>query len=381
MKYMGSKRVMLGNGLGDLLDRELTSAKRFVDLFAGSGVVSIYVAQKKSIPVHAIDIQSYGAVLVGAVISRDRRFRWRHSWDAWVKRAKAERKKYRVPDSAEITQKIIRNIRRRCEKARTPVMRAYGGHYFSPNQAVWIDALRATLPKREPGRNIALAALIRAASQCAAAPGHTAQPFQPTRRAKKFLCEAWSRDVLTKTKHAFGFLADVYAQRRGSAAVDDANRAAKKLKKTDIAFIDPPYSGVHYSRFYHVLETIARGDCGEVNGVGRYPPVEERPWSRYSVTTEARKALDELFKIVSARAARTIVTFPVHRCSNGLSGRIVRNLAKKYFEIAEQKVRSRLSSLGGAGKNGHGAASRAARVRAKELILVLTPTDNRANKR
>jgi adenine-specific DNA-methyltransferase len=379
MKYMGSKRTMLDNGLGDVLDRELRSANRFVDLFSGSGTVSIYVAQKKRIPVHAIDIQSYGAVLVRAVVNRDRRFRWRSPWDAWLKRAKAERAKYRAPDWAEITQKIIRNIRLRCEKARTPIMKAYGGHYFSPNQAAWLDALRATMPKREPGRSIALASLIRAASQCAAAPGHTAQPFQPTQRAKKFLREAWSRDVVAKTKHAFAFLADAYAQRRGSVAVDDANRAAKKLKRTDIAFIDPPYSGVHYSRFYHVLETIARGNCGEVDGVGRYPPFEERPWSRYSVATEARKALDELFKIVSNRAARTIVTFPVHRCSNGLSGRIVRNLAKKYFEIAEQKVKSRLSSLGGAGKNGHGAASRAARMRAKELILVLTPRS--ANKR
>jgi adenine-specific DNA methylase len=260
-------------------------------------------------------------------------------------------------------------------------MKAYGGHYFSPNQAAWLDALRATMPRRDPGRSIALAALIRAGSQCAAAPGHTAQPFQPTRRAKKFLWEAWSRDVLAKTKHAFAFLADAYAQRCGSVEVDDANRAAKKLKKTDLAFIDPPYSDVHYSRFYHVLETIARGNCGEVDGVGRYPPSEERPWSRYSVTTEAREALDELFKIVSDRAARTIVTFPVHRCSNGLSGRIVRNLAKKYFEIAEQKVQSRFSSLGGAGKNGYGAASRAARTRAKELILVLTPRSTRANSR
>jgi len=374
---MGSKRTMLSNGLGAVLNRELTSASRFVDLFSGSGAVSLFVAQKKSIPVHAIDTQCYGPVLVRAVIGRDRPFRWRFSWDTWLERAKTERKAYRILDSAKITRTTIRIIRRRCETARGPITRAYGGHYFSPNQASWLDALRFTAPKRAPARNIALAALIHAASQCAAAPGHTAQPFQPTRRAKKFLHEAWSRDVVAKTKQAFAYLAKLHAIQRGSVAVGDANRAAKTLKKGDLVFIDPPYSAVHYSRFYHVLETIARGRCGEVSGTGRYPPVRERPWSRYSVSSEAPKALEELFRTVSSREVRTILTFPAHRCSNGLSGRTVRNLAKKYFHIDEQKVKSRLSSLGGAGKNGQGAASRAARMRAKELILVLTPRNSR----
>ena len=50
-----------------------------------------------------------------------------------------------------------------------------------PSEADAIDAFRASLPRSEPSRTIALAALIRAASKCAAAPGHTAQPFQPTR--------------------------------------------------------------------------------------------------------------------------------------------------------------------------------------------------------
>src|SRR5438552_2360528 len=95
------------------------------------------------------------------------------------------------------------------------------------------------------------------------------------------------------------------------------------------------------SRFYHVLETVARGECGKVSGTGRYPEFKNRPWSRYSVATEAEKALSELFDTVSSRKTRTIVTFPVHKCSNGLSGRIVRNLARKYFNIDEQIVKSR----------------------------------------
>src|SRR5207245_3922435 len=99
---------------------------------------------------------------------------------------------------------IVADFRDWCNgQGELPITNAYGGHYYSPRQAVWIDALRANLPSREPAKTVAHAALIQAASQCAAAPGHTAQPFQPTRTAKRFIEEAWSKDIVAKTKTAF----------------------------------------------------------------------------------------------------------------------------------------------------------------------------------
>ena len=151
------------------------------------------------------------------------------------------------------------------------ITRAYGGHYFSPEQAVWFDALRYTLPDDKQQRAVALAALIQATSECAAAPGHTAQPFQPTKGAKPFLKDAWQRDVPTRVKNALLLLSATCAKKTGFAAVRDANRAARTLKQGDLVFVDPPYSGVHYSRFYHVLETIANGKCGTVSGTDDIP--------------------------------------------------------------------------------------------------------------
>jgi adenine-specific DNA-methyltransferase len=374
MKYMGSKRAMLRNGLGELLTRKTKSKRRFVDLFCGSGAVAIHVASNLRIQVIAWDLQHYSAALANAVITRKSSFRWEASWTAWHQRAKSRFGKHSPPRTTKITQKIVSEVRKWCSRKRKlPFTNAYGGHYFSPVQAVWLDVFRQTLPTNQPARTIALAALIRAASRCAAAPGHTAQPFQPTKTAKKHLLEAWKRDLVAQTKSAFQQLAEQFAQSVGKAVVGNANELAKKLRKTDLAFIDPPYSGVHYSRFYHVLESIARGRCGQVSGVGRYPGSEKRPWSRYSVGSEARIALSELFQTVSSKKVKTIVTFPAHKCSNGLSGRIVRNLARKYFRIEEQHVKSNFSSLGGIGGNGNGAASRAARTPQKELILVLYP--------
>jgi adenine-specific DNA methylase len=375
MKYMGSKRWMLQNGLGSVLNLEAARAKRFVDLFAGSGVVAGYVAQKLNVPVLAFDLQKFSTVLTQAVISRTRAFSPDNIWKLWQQRARKIVDNRTPLLSTKITKATVEKCRDWCEDQKgLPITRAYGGHYFSPTQSVWIDALRRTLPKKVSDRTAALAALIQAASQCAAAPGHTAQPFQSTRTAKKFLQDAWGKDIVERTRDSLCSLAAQHANCAGRANVVDANKAAKGLREGDLAFIDPPYSGVHYSRFYHVLETIARGECGAVEGVGRYPAPMHRPRSKYSIGTQSAEALDDLLETVSSKGARAILTFPDHECSNGLSGNLVRKTAKKYFKIREKVVKSKFSTLGGNGRlSKTGKKGRGAKRKAKELILVLKP--------
>jgi adenine-specific DNA methylase len=376
MKYMGSKRSMLQNGLGTLLAKELPSAWRFVDLFSGSSAVAIHVAQNNEIPVIAFDLQRYSIVLAGAVLGRQHKLRWKQVWSAWHWRAmkRAQRHDFRL--KSKLTRPEVDRARSwSASKANLPITCAYGGHYFSPGQTIWIDALLTTLPKSNPARTVARAALIQAASCCAASPGHTAQPFQPTRTAKKFLDAAWRLNIVQATRSALADLADIHSQKNGGGAtVADANEAAKKLRKNDLVFIDPPYSGVHYSRFYHVLETIARGKCGEVSGTGRYPHINKRPISDYSISTKAPYALDGLLKTIAAKKARAILTFPDHDCSNGLSGKTVRKIARKHFTIKFSRVKSLFSTMGGTGDNTRkGEAKRKPRHIAKELMLVLEP--------
>ncbi len=330
MKYMGSKQWMLRNGLGELLSREAPTSKRFWDLFSGSAAVAHYVAERK--------------------------------------------RSYRVPQIEKITKNIVSRARKWCStQDDLPITLAYGGHYFSPSQAVWVDVLRRTVPNEFSARAAAIASLIQAASQCAAAPGHTAQPFKPTRSAKVFLRESWDKDIVSRTRKLFAALCARHARVVGAAVVSDANDAAARLDEGDLVFIDPPYSGVHYSRFYHVLETIALGRCRSVTGVGRYPPASQRPISEYSIKSKSRKAVDELLQTVAKRGAKAIFTFPSHECSNGLSGGHIQDVAEQYFRVSTMVVKSKFSTLGGK-KNGTAfPKDRAARQNAKELILCLEP--------
>jgi len=379
MKYMGSKRTMLGNGLGEVLSQEVTGATRFVDLFTGSAAVSWFVAGKSNVPVVAVDLQKFSAVMAKAVLYRTSAIDTKRIFELWSARTRRYIKaKYRgflteaqnieSQDWESAPLRVSEEAKELCETANElPVTKAYGGYYFSPIQALYLDALRKTLPLKREEKWLSLAALIQAASRCAAAPGHTAQPIKATATGAPSLFEAWSKDVLSQTQKALEETGAKVALTEGEAHVTDAVRFAGNLERGDLAFLDPPYSSEHYSRFYHVLETLAKGDCSEVQGQGRYPSQDERPRSDFSLRSRSRAAFERLFSTLAKREVRAILTYPLEDTSNGMSGPEVKKLAKVYFSVTRTLVKGRFSTLGGNGDH------RLPKVESSELILVLRP--------
>lgn len=373
MKYMGAKTTLLGKGLGDKLVHLNRNANRFVDLFSGAGNVAIFLSERVNKPVLAADIQQYSRVLSGAIIQRTRPLRADRLIKIWldVARAKLDHNSRLLRIIAEIDSRLtassVHKARLLCKTNRGTgiIWRAYGGYYFSPYQSACIDILRRTIPQKEPARSVCLASLVIAASQCAAAPGHTAQPFQPSRSAKRYLAESWEKNVFSLTQAALEMLAPRHAKVRGKAVTIDAQLLARKVRDGDLVFIDPPYSDVQYSRFYHVLESIATGKCGHVSGSGRYPAIEHRPQSDFSKKSTASKAIANLFERLSKKKVTVVVTYPSRLTSNALSGRIVKNLASRHFQVSSTSIYYSYSTLGG--NNSH----RSARKRSKELILTL----------
>jgi hypothetical protein len=151
--------------------------------------------------------------------------------------------------------------------------------------------------------------------------------------------------------------------------VGDAVEVAKTLDAGDLVFVDPPYSSVQYSRFYHVLETVAHGRYnGAFLGVGRYPPIANRPQSRFSNTQDSLDAISELLSALKTTRCTVVLTFRRGSASNGLSGTRIRNLARRWFEVEDHStVRGSFSTLGGNKQH------RDARQRSSEMILVLRP--------
>ena len=378
MKYMGSKRSMLKNGLGDLLLEQTVLFDRFVDLFAGGGFVSWFVAKQVSKPVLAVDLQRYSTVLTEAVISRTKPLDSKIIYDKWVLNAKGKRNKSYLWKKAEHLSNLnlsvniyVEQARKLCERKSTigPLWNAYGGHYFSPAQALTFDFLLDNLPEEYDEKIVCLAACISTASECVASPGHTAQPFQPTKGAGKYILESWQKDPLERCKLNLEFLCSKYAKVKGKVTTEDGLNIIPQLNSKDLVFIDPPYSSVQYSRFYHVLETIARRNKEiTVSGVGRYPALDERPQSKFSNISQAKGALKLLLEGIAKQGATIIFTFPSGDSSNGLSGSYIKSLASEWFLVEDKNtIEGQFSSLGG--NNGN----RKARNKSSELVLYLGP--------
>ncbi len=384
MKYMGSKRFMLQNGLGELIRKvgNKPQYNRFVDLFSGSGSVAHFASQELNKPVLATDLQEYSRVFAASVIERVTVFDSLIFETDWLEPVLKRLKQHPLYNEAVEASLVseghtlvyqVAKARLLCTKiARIgAVWAAYGGFYFSPLQALTCDYLRKYLPENEPDRNIALAALLIAASRCVASPGHTAQPFKPTETGGKYVVQAWNRDFIESVKKALGELAVQCANVQGEALCADAFTVFEQLNATDLVFVDPPYSSEQYSRFYHVLETISQGRCGEVTGEGRYPDAKYRPKSDFSLHSKSKVALENLLAGLAGTGATLIFTFPKNKCSNGLSGDLVHKLAKKWFRVSvKEKVLGSFSTLGGKNSN---ESNRLPRQDSVELIFLMTP--------
>lgn len=375
---MGSKRAMLRNGLGELLSEQVPKKTRFFDLFCGAGSVSGFVAQNFSTKVVACDLQRYAVFLAAAQIEQTCPFssagviqHWEASSSLFLDEFAELRKEAISASLLEGSNEVIRSrigcIRNLCSQFPDSfeITRAYGGYYYSPYQSMLIDALLQTLPRRH--KNAALAALISTASTCAAAPGHTAQPFGTKDSALPHLCAAWRKDIIGTLKRALEKFAEGRALTKGRALQSNAISVLKKMKDGDLAFIDPPYSEVQYSRFYHVLESIANGGVGPVSGVGRYPSLAERPQSAFCLVTQSVSAFSSLMQGVSEYGAEAIVTFPAGEASNGLSGEMVEQISDMFFHVKKRKIASTFSTLGG------NSLTRTARKKTTELVLYLAP--------
>ena len=88
----------------------------------------------------------------------------------------------------------------------------------------------------------------------------------------------------------------------------DYRRALKlHLPETDLVYADPPYSFVHYSRFYHALETLVRYDYPASDTTVATAPIVTSPRSAFK--TKVKKAFQDIILPVAEAQKKLVISY------------------------------------------------------------------------
>jgi 16S rRNA G966 N2-methylase RsmD len=343
--YLGNKTRFLTH-IEAAVDEVRRSDGAAIDLFAGTGVVSRALASKQ--PVLSVDIQEYSKVLVRALTSPS-------GLDDALLRDLAssvlehvDRLPQPLQELFEYEQRALQTLgaerlanlleagsltvgrptdlefaalheAARQSVSRLPgsqiLLRYYGGVYFSYRQAAELDGLLSFIRRFTEADNLntGLAAVLGAASDLTSTVGnHFAQPVRPRGLGGELkpgwpsrLCKVRRISALDRATE----WATRYRELSGSTHTCTPVRGDYRdvlstigLGEIGVIYADPPYTRDHYSRFYHVLETIALGDDpgvsfgpGSIDGPSRGLYRIRRHQSPFSIRSQVVSAFSELF--------------------------------------------------------------------------------------
>ena len=433
IQYLGSKARLLG-AIECAVDAVDPSHGPALDLFSGSGVVAAHLARSRDVT--AADVQEYARVLASALMAPARfgggeierlaaaAAASAAALGAGGLRALLERERAAVDALAASDAEPLCEIVERGSPAAfalgegpragalaealdrasaavassalpLTVTRYYGGVYFAYAQALELDALLGVVRALPPGppRDTALAAVLGAASECVTSVGsHFAQPIRPrdaSGRPKGGSLAQLARRRQRRVRDVFAERLRRYADAPGAAHAARAVRGdyrdvlAEPGAPVGAVYADPPYTRDHYSRFYHALETMARGDepeistvtIGGVTSLSRGLYRRERHQSPFCIRTEAPRAFRSLFAGVRALGAPLVLSYspyasgtPARPQPRLLTIAEIADLARASFAAVEVRSAGRRAHSKFNAERLNGSAPEAA-----ELLLLCVP--------
>ena len=226
--------------------------------------------------------------------------------------------------------------------------RTYADTYFSAAQCRELDALRAGIGRCRDvyRRALYLTALIYAMCYVQSSPGHFAQFLPPDHsRVGPLRALSLTRAFIGKCAELESLVLSPYVNRSfGLGWRDLLGGAVAPFGEVKLVYIDPPYSGEQYSRFYHLLNTVVLNDEPEVEHLARYRT--DRFKSAFCYPRRVRGEFRDLFQEVANACPQAAVVLSYG--SRGLLGigELV-DLAREVYPRVEVKKRAYThSSLG-----------------------------------
>ena len=380
--YLGSKLRLLDE-ITTALDELDPSYGCVCDLFCGSGTVSYHLSQNRS--VIASDIQNYSQVLCDALMMRcetevnegelvamvKSKFDQLASASGVQKLLDYELGALRSAETGDVSplysiiengsiygsfqdvscdtelSSLVKNTDKELSASKnllfkTQMLRYFGGLYFSYKQSLALDAMLEVANSQKGAiKQKSLAAALSTASEIVNTVGNQfAQPLKvrdskgsykhklaPSIVAKRDLdpipvFEKWLHHYLTaeRIEREYTFLRMDYVQ------------ALERLKDMNVAavYADPPYTRYHYSRYYHVLETMCLRDMPKVSNtckgskemLSRAMYREDRHQSPFCIKSKAEGAFEMLFSGVADLGVPLVLSYSPFKPSQAVTPRL-----------------------------------------------------------
>ncbi len=402
MKYMGSKRELLPD-IREAVKKLSPNGTTLLDIFAGSCSVGTYL--KDEYTIFSNDIQSYSRVISDALICSGNLKKipdLKKSLDLIKnfylenlenlekflkttlfksdeftnieKGAWDEKKRINYLNFFESFPSPLNEFKSQNEELQKLTLRYFSQNklkkgdfpyfqtcflfpevYFSLRQCIEIDSIRYGIDKtfsKDVEKNIALSALLYAHSYCSSGTGHFAM-FRDLDSLKSiedvFIYR--KRNVWSYFENKFSEILDFCSPGKNtkhkSFVMDYKDLLNDKKIMTDVnlVYADPPYSFVHYSRFYHATESLINYDFDIPQFKGRYRT--DRHQSPFCQKQNVEKAFE--FLIEKCQQFNCNILFS-YSDTGMIELQRIKNLLSKYdFQIEIKKINYDHSTMGRSG--------------------------------
>lgn len=234
--------------------------------------------------------------------------------------------------------------------------------YFSLEQCVEIDSLRYALDKLLESKQIEryeyeflIVCLIHSISEVVSSVGKNfAQPIKVTDKKGKIKPFAIKRSMRDRKLKIGAFFENIQERLINASVISRENKtfcmntldllSLDEMESVDVFYLDPPYTTDHYSRFYHILETLVKYDYPKLEKMklmgkvkimnGKYR--DDRFQSNYCIPSKGYDEFERLISKIHSLGARIVMSYSEDDSDKDTRKRVINKqelveMLKKYY--------------------------------------------------
>ncbi len=324
IRYMGNKNKLLDFIIPEI--EEITPEGTIIcDLMSGTN--SIGYALKSRYTIYANDVQKYSECIAKALIENN---------TVTINQKSAKK---------DLEENYKKNLE---EKKYNFFYKTYSDTYFSETQCLDIDSIRYAIEQiqNENKKNLYLTVLMSVMCKVESTTGHFAQymPKDHKRVIPLRNMNVWD-EFLEKCTD---FKTIINNNMQNKSFNLDYKELIKldEIRNVETFYLDSPYSGEQYSRFYHILETIVKYDNPIVSYKAKYR--NDRFMSGFCYKSKVSNEFENIIKFCKQNNSNLVISYSnkgVIDCEK------LEDLCRKYYENVDIKTYDYKHSTQGKGTN------------------------------